>query len=80
MRTTPFGSKAAHGIVNMGSCETAIPIEEFKKANPWFVDTVGLPHFTQKGITEIYNAGLMDIYTPYIQEYINSGDIFNYDY
>lgn len=80
MRTTPFGSKAAHGIVNMGSCETAIPIEEFKKANPWFVDTVGLPHFTQKGISEIYNAGLMDIYTPYIQEYINSGDIFNYGY
>lgn len=80
MRTTPLGSKAAHGIVNMGSCETAMPIEEFKKANPWFVDTVGFSEFTQKYIPDIYNAGLMDIYTPYIQEYINSGDIFNYGY
>ncbi len=77
MAKTPFGLKAAHSLVNMGSCQGAIPLEQYKKENPWFIDTIKLVKFTNKTIDSISKAGLYDIYEPEIMERLKVNEIIS---
>jgi len=40
MSTTPLGFPGAHRLNEMGDCENAVPKEEYKKNNKWFIDKI----------------------------------------
>lgn len=67
MSTTPFGSVQSHGIKNMGDCENAQPVEEFKKYNPLFLDKVSDAEITREDIGEM-DPELFSVYEPEIDE------------
>ena len=46
MAKTPFGSVQAHGIDHMGDCTQAVPVNEYKKSNPTFINKI-----SEAGIT-----------------------------
>jgi len=37
---TLSGFKAAHTLLNMGNCQNAVPIDDYKKSHPLFVDKI----------------------------------------
>ena len=67
MAKTPFGSIQSHGINNMGDCENAIPLEEYKKSNPWFLDKVSDAEITRENIAQMDG----DLFSVYEQEIDN---------
>lgn len=38
MSKTPFGSVQAHRIDNMGDCMQSVPVDDYKKSHPFFIN------------------------------------------
>ncbi|PWL79493.1 hypothetical protein DBY21_03160 [Candidatus Gastranaerophilales bacterium] len=79
MAKSPFGAKQAHSLAMMGDCNTATPIREYKRKNPWFIDKIGLVKLTNQDIAEIYEAGLFEIYEEEIDKRLKLNDIIPED-
>lgn len=61
MSKTPFGSIQAHGIGNMGDCNNSIPLEQYKKHNPRFIDKISAKEISREDIAEM-NSDLFKVY------------------
>lgn len=64
MSHTPFGSIQSHGIINMGDCEKAVPIDEYKKSHPLFLDRITDAVITREDIKNMPQ----DLYRVYENE------------
>lgn len=76
MSITPFGSVQSHSIKNMGDCENAQPVEEFKKYNPLFLDKVSDAEITREDINEM-DPELFSVYEPEIDERMANNQIYS---
>lgn len=75
MGHTPFGSIQAHGIKNMGSCQEAVPLEQFKKNNKWFLDKLSEAEVTREDIG-LMDSKLFSLFEPEINNRMELGQIF----
>lgn len=75
MAKTPFGSIQSHGIKNMGDCDNAIPLQEYKKQNPWFLDKVSDAQVTRENIAQM-DSDLFSVYEPEINERMKNNEIY----
>ena len=73
---TPFGAKSAHGIDNMPSCANAIPIENYKKEHPWFLDRLTDAAITGENVDLMAKEGLFDLYEPVLMEKLSKGELY----
>ena len=71
---TPFGSIDAHRIQNMGDLEQAIPVEEYKKQHPMFLDSVSDAEITREDIA-MMEPELFSIYEKEIDERMMNNQI-----
>jgi len=53
MSKTPFGFLGAHRLSEMGDCEKAVPKEEYKKNNKWFIDKISDADISREDIKEM---------------------------
>lgn len=77
LATTPFCMKSAHSLINLDSCLNALPVDEFIKQNPRFIDSIKFVTFTNKTIKEITDAGLYDLYEAEIMERLKNNEIIS---
>lgn len=75
MAKTPFGSIQSHGINNMGDCDNAMPIEDYKKENPWFLDKISDAQVTRENIAEM-DRDLFSVYEPEIDMRMKNNEIY----
>jgi len=76
MKTTPFGSVQSHGINNMGDCDTAIPLEEYKQKNPMFLDKITEAEITREDIAQM-DSDLFRVYESELDERLKNNQIFS---
>lgn len=74
MSKTPFGSIQAHGINNMGDCNNAIPVKEYKKSNPLFIDKISDKDISRQDIKEM-DSNLFRIYEKEIDNRLANNQI-----
>ena len=72
---TPFGSIQAHGIDNMGDTEESVPVKEFKKKNPIFLDAISDAEITREDIGRM-DPKLFSLYENEIDERLSNNQIF----
>ncbi len=53
MSTTPFGSVQSHGIDNMGDCMQSVPVNEYKKSHPLFINKISEADITREDIANM---------------------------
>lgn len=53
MSTTPFGSVQSHGIDNMGDCTQSVPVNEYKKSHPLFINKITDVDITRQDIANM---------------------------
>lgn len=75
MSKTPFGSIQSHGINNMGDCDNAIPVQEYKKQNPLFLDKISDSEITREDIAQMDNV-LFALYEPEIDRRMRNNQIY----
>ena len=71
---TPFGSINAHRIQNMGDIEQAIPVEEYKKRHPMFLDGISDAEITREDIA-MMEPELFSVYEKEIDERLKNNQI-----
>lgn len=76
MAKTPFGSVQAHGIKNMGNCDYAVPVEDYKKRNPLFLDKITDAEITREDINDM-DSELFSVYEPEIDKRLVNNQIFS---
>lgn len=74
MAKTPFGSIQSHGINNMGDCDNAVPLQEYKKQNPLFLDKISDAEITRENIAQM-DSKLFSIYEPEIDNRMHNNEI-----
>lgn len=74
MAKTPFGSIQSHGINNMGDCDNAIPLQEYKKQNPWFLDKISDAEITRENIAQM-DSDVFSVYEPEIDNRMHNNEI-----
>lgn len=74
MAKTPFGSIQSHGINNMGDCDNAVPIQEYKKQNPWFLDKISDAEITRENIAQM-DGDLFSVYEQELDNRMRNNDI-----
>lgn len=74
MAKTPFGSIQSHGINNMGDCDNAIPLQEYKKQNPWFLDKISDAEITRENIAQM-DGDLFSVYEQELDNRMKNNDI-----
>lgn len=76
MAKTPFGSIQSHGINNMGDCDNAVSLQEYKKNNPWFLDKISDAEISRENIAQMDNK-LFSIYEPEIDSRMKNDEIYS---
>ena len=71
---TPFGSIQAHRIDNMGDTELSVPIEDYKKKNPMFLDAITDAEITREDIARM-EPDLFRLYESEIDERMKNNQI-----
>lgn len=74
MAKTPFGSIKSHGINNMGDCDNAILLQEYKKQNPWFLDKVSDAEITREDVSSM-DGDLFSVYEQEIDNRLSANQI-----
>lgn len=75
MSKTPFGSIQAHGIGNMGDCNNSVPLEQYKKDNPVFIDKFSDKEISRDDIAKM-NSDLFKVYEKEIDKKVASNQIW----
>ena len=76
MSKTPFGSIQSHGINNMGDCDNAIPLQDYQKSHPWFLNKISDAEITRENIAQM-DGGLFSIYEPEIDKRMLGNQIYS---
>lgn len=76
MSTTPFGSVQSHGIDDMGDCMQSVPVEEYKKSHPLFINKISDADITREDIAQM-NPDLFAVYEREIDNRLASNKIGN---
>ncbi len=76
MAKTPFGLIQSHGINNMGDCDNAVPLQEYKKQNPWFLDKISDAEITRENIGQM-DKDVFSIYEPEIDSRMADNQIYS---
>ena len=76
MSTTPFGSVQAHGIDDMGDCMQSVPVEEYKKSHPLFINKISDADITREDIAQM-DPDLFAVYEREIDSRLASNKIGN---
>lgn len=74
MAKTPFGSIQSHGINNMGDCDNAVPLQEYKKQNPWFLDKISDAEITRENIGQM-DKDVFSVYESEIDNRMHNNEI-----
>ncbi len=74
MAKTPFGSIQSHGINNMGDCDNAVPLQEYKKQNPLFLDKISDAEITRENIVQM-DRDVFSVYEPEIDNRMHNNEI-----
>ena len=53
MAKTPFGSVQSHSIDNMGDCMQAVPVNEYKKSHPFFINKISDANISRQDIANM---------------------------
>lgn len=76
MSTTPFGSVKAHRIDNMGDCTQSLPVDYYKKSNPFFINKISDADISRQDIANM-ESGLFKIYEKEIDKRMTNNKIGN---
>lgn len=76
MSTTPFGSVKAHRIDNMGDCTQALPVDYYKKSNPFFINKISDADISRQDIANM-ESGLFKVYEKEIDKRMTNNKIGN---
>lgn len=74
MSTTPFGSVQSHGIDNMGDCTQSVPVNEYKKSHPLFINKISDVGITRQDIANM-DPELFKIYESEIDNRLANNQI-----
>lgn len=74
MSKTPFGSIKSHGISQMGDCNKAVPVEEYKKSHPLFLDKISDKNISRKDIKNM-DGNLFQVYEKEIDKRVSNNEI-----
>lgn len=61
MKVTPFGFMQSHGLKNMGDCDNSIPLEQYKRQNPMFLNKISDKEITREEIGKM-DSDLFKVY------------------
>ncbi len=73
-KSTPFGYADAHRIQNFGDCNSAIPLEQYKKSNPEFINNISETDISNKDVAS-FDTNLFDIYSDEIYSRLSKNKI-----
>ena len=76
MSTTPFGSVQAHGIDDMGDCMQSVPVDEYKKSHPLFINKISDADITRDDIAQM-DPDLFAVYEREIDNRLANNKIGN---
>lgn len=76
MARTIFGSLQAHGIKNMGDCDKAVPIEQYKKEHTSFLNEIFDAEITREDIAQM-DSSLFEVYEPEINNRMLNNEILS---
>ena len=76
MSTTPFGSVQAHGIDDMGDCMQSVPVDEYKKSHPLFINKISDADITREDIAQM-DPDLFAVYEREIDNRLANNKIGN---
>ncbi len=74
MAKTPFGSVQSHSLNKMGDCTKAIPVEEYKKNHPNYIDKIEDIDISREDIKNMDNE-LFQIYEKEIDKRLKNNQI-----
>ncbi len=74
MAKTPFGSVQSHGIDNMGDCTQSVPLNEYKKSHPFFINKISDVDITRQDIANM-EPDLFKIYESEIDNRLANNQI-----
>ena len=57
-----------------GDCDNAVPLQEYKKQNPWFLDKISDAEITRENIAQMDNK-LFSMYEPEIDNRMHNNEI-----
>lgn len=60
----------------MGDCDIAVPLQEYKKLHPWFLNKISDAEITKENIAQMDNR-LFSIYEPEIDKRMSDNQIYS---
>ena len=69
-----LGSRAAHSLSEMGDCRNAVPVEEFKKKHPDYINCIDDIHITAENIQNMERE-VFELLEPVIYDRMKKGQI-----
>lgn len=76
MSKTPFGSVHAHRIDDMGDCKQAVPVDDYKKSHPFFINKISDTDISRQDIANM-DSDLFKVYEKEIDKRMTNNKIGN---
>lgn len=76
MSKTPFGSVQAHRIDNMGDCMQSVPVDDYKKSHPFFINKISDANISRQDIANM-DSDLFKVYEKEIDNRMANNNIGN---
>lgn len=77
MSKTPFGSVHAHRIDDMGDCKQAVPVDDYKKSHPFFINKISDTDISRQDIANM-DSDLFKVYEKEIDNRMANNRIFDF--
>ena len=77
MAKSPFGFVEAHGIDNMGDCMQSVPVDEYKKSHPFFINKISDANISRQDIANM-DPDLFKVYEKEIDNRMASNSIYDF--
>ena len=78
MSKTPFGSVQAHRIDDMGDCTQAVPVDDYKKSHPFFINKISDTDIIKYLKTNENETDLFKVYEKEIDNRMANNRIFDF--
>lgn len=77
MAKSPFGFIPAHAIDNMGDCMQSVPVDEYKKSHPFFINKISDANISRQDIANM-DPDLFKVYEKEIDNRMASNSIYDF--
>lgn len=77
MAKSPFGFIPAHKIDNMGDCMQSVPVDEYKKSHPFFINKISDANISRQDIANM-DPDLFKVYEKEIDNRMANNSIYDF--